>query len=62
MITRLIDDGHSIKLQESPIKNFVSPIVITEEKDENIKLAVETRELNEQLHKNKYRCQISTNY
>ena len=33
---------------------FVSPIVITVKKDGSVKLALESRELNKQVHKNKY--------
>ena len=51
---RLINEGHIIKLQECSDKYFVSPIVITVKKDGSIKLALETRELNKQVHKNKY--------
>ena len=53
-IHRLINEGHIIKLQECSDKYFVSPIVITVKKDGSIKLALESRELNKQLHKNKY--------
>ena len=35
-------------------KNCVSPIVITVKKDGSVKLALESRELNKQVHKNKY--------
>ena len=51
---RLINEGHIIKLQECSDKYFVSPIVITVKKDGSIKLALESRELNKQVHKNKY--------
>ena len=43
-----------IKLQECSDKYFVSPIVITVKKDGSTKLALESRELNKQVHKNKY--------
>ena len=33
---------------------FVSPIVITKKKDGSVKLALESRELNKQVHKNIY--------
>ena len=52
-INRLINEGH-IKLQECSDKYFVSPIVITVKKDGSITLALESRELNKQVHKNKY--------
>ena len=53
-INQLINEGHITKLQECSDKYFVSPIVITVKKDGSIKLALESRELNKQLHKNKY--------
>ena len=53
-INRLMNEGHIIKLQECSDKYFVSPIVITVKKDGSIKLALESRELNKQVHKNKY--------
>ena len=53
-INRLINEGHIVKLQECSDKYFVSPIVITVKKDGSIKLALESRELNKQVHKNKY--------
>ena len=52
---RLINEGHIVKLKECSDKYFVSPIVITVKKDGSIKLALESRELNKQVHKNKYR-------
>ena len=53
-IDRLIKEGHTIKLQECSDKYFVSPIVITVKKNGSIKLALESRELNKQVHKIKY--------
>ena len=53
-IHRLMNEGHIVKLQECSDKYFVSPIVITVKKDGSIKLALESRELNKQVHKNKY--------
>ena len=53
-ITRLTQEGHIIKLEKCSDKHFVSPIVITVKKDRSIKLALESRELNKQKHKNKY--------
>ena len=53
-IHRLMNEGHIVKLQECSDKYFVSPIIITVKKDASIKLALESRELNKQVHKNKY--------
>ena len=53
-IDKLLKQGHIEKLTESSDKYFVSPIVITVKKDGSVKLALESRELNKQVHKNKY--------
>ena len=53
-IDRLINEGHIIKLQEYSDEYFVSPIVITVKKDGSIILALESRELKKQVHKNMY--------
>ena len=53
-IDKLLKQGHVEKLKECSDKYFVSPIVITAKKDGSVKLALESRELNKQLHKNKY--------
>ena len=51
---RLIKEGHITKLQEISGKYFVAPLVITVREDGSIKLALESREPNKQIHKNKY--------
>ena len=53
-IEKLLEQGHIQKLEECSDKNFVSPIVITVKKDGSLKLALESRKLNKQVHKNKY--------
>ena len=53
-IDKLLRQGHIEKLTECSDKYFVSPIVITVKKDRSVKLALESRELNKQVHKNKY--------
>ena len=53
-IDKLLQQGHIEKLNECSDKYFVSPIVITVKKDGSVKLALESRELNKQVHKNKY--------
>ena len=53
-IDKLLKQGHIEKLTECSDKYFVSPIVITVKKDGSVKLALESRELNKQVHKNKY--------
>ena len=49
-----MQQGHIEKLGECSDKYFVSPIVITVKKDGSVRLALESRELNKQVHKNKY--------
>ena len=49
-----MQQGHIEKLEECSDKYFVSPIVKTVKKDGSVKLALESRELNKQVHKNKY--------
>ena len=53
-IDNFLRQGHIEKLNECSDKYFVSPIVITVKKDGSVKLALESRELNNQVHKNKY--------
>ena len=53
-IEKLLEQGHIQKLEECSDKYFLSPIVITVKKDGSVKLALESRELNKQVHKNKY--------
>ena len=53
-IDKLLKQGHIEKLSECSDKYFVSPIVTTVKKDGSVKLALESRELNKQVHKNKY--------
>ena len=53
-IDKLLRQGHIEKLNECSDKYFDSPIVITVKKDGSVKLALESRELNKQVHKNKY--------
>ena len=49
-----MQQGHIEKLEECSDKYFVSPIVITVKKDGSVKLSLESKELNKQVHKNKY--------
>ena len=47
-------EGHIIKLSKCDEDCFISPIVITRKKDGSIKLAVDSKLLNNQIFKNKY--------
>ena len=53
-IDKLLKQGHIEKLTECSDKYFVTPIAITVKKNGSVKLALESRELNKQVHKNKY--------
>ena len=53
-IDKILKQGHIEKLTECSDKYFVSPIVITVKKDGSVKLALEPREFDKQVHKNKY--------
>ena len=53
-IDKLLTQGHIEKLKECSELYYISPIVFTVKKDWSVKLALESRELNKQAHKNKY--------
>ena len=53
-IDKLLQQGHIEKLGDCSDRYFVSSIVITVKMDGSVKLALEARELNKQVHKNKY--------
>ena len=53
-IRSLIDYGHIVKLNSCSDKQFISPIVITVKKDHTIKLAMDSKQINKAIHKNKY--------
>ena len=52
----MLDEKHIIKLSSCPDKYFISPIVVTVKKDQTTKLALDSKVLNEAIHKNK--CQM----
>ena len=53
-LKKLAEQGHIEKLQECSDKNFISFIVITVKKDKSVKLALDSKILNKEIHKNKY--------
>ncbi len=53
-IRRLTKETHIIKLRNCNEDQFISPIVITVKKDGSIKLALDSKRLNEWVIKNKY--------
>ena len=53
-IDKLLAQGYFQKLEKCSDKDFVSPIVIMVKEDGSVKLALESRKLNKQVHENKY--------
>ena len=53
-LKRMEKEGHMIKLEKCDEDCFISPIVITRKKDTSIKLALDSKLLNDKNFKNKY--------
>ena len=53
-LNKLIDQKHIIKLDKCSDRQFNSPIVITVKKDQMVKLALVSKEINQFIHNNKY--------
>ena len=53
-LNKLIHQKHIIKLDKCLDKQFISPIVITVEKDQTVKLALDSKKIKKFIHKNKY--------
>ena len=53
-IDKLTKQGNIERLEDCSDKYFISPIVITVKKEGSVKLVLEARKLNKQVHKNKY--------
>ena len=53
-LKRMETEGHIVKLEKCDEDCFISPIVITRKKDTSIKLALDSKLLNDQVFKNKY--------
>ena len=56
-IRKLKEDKQIIKLEKCSEQYFISPVVITVKSDNSIKIALNSKELNEAIHKNKYQMQ-----
>ena len=56
-LRKLIEDKQIIKLEKCSDEYFISPVVITVKSDNSIKVALDSKELNEAIHKNKYQMQ-----
>ena len=72
-IKKLLKEGHTEKLNNCSDQYLISPIVITVKRDQTIKLALDSKNLNKSRHKNKYqmpnietlmdsKSQITTDY
>ena len=57
-LKKILDKKHTIKVSSCPEKYFLSPIVISVNKDQSIKLVLESTKLNKGIHKNKYQMPI----
>ena len=56
-LDKLINDKQIVRLEKCPDDVFISPVVITVEKDKSVKLALGSKKLNRAIHKNKYQMQ-----
>ena len=46
-----------MRLEKCSDECFISPVVITVKKDKSVKIALDSKELNDAIHKNKYQMQ-----
>ena len=53
-LSKLLSEGHILKLDKCTSDCFIAPIVITVKKDDSIKLALDAKSINRQLYNNKY--------
>ena len=56
-LDKIIQDKQIIEIENCPDDLFVSPVVIKVRKDKSIKLALYSKKLNKNIHKNKYQMQ-----
>ena len=56
-LQKLIDDKQMIKLEKCLDELFISPVVITVKKDQSVRIALDSKKLNDAIHKNKYQMQ-----
>ena len=57
-LSKLLSEGHIMKLDKCTSDCFIATIVITVKKDDSIKLALDAKLINRQLYKNKYQMPI----
>ena len=53
-IERLLEEGHIEKVNEVTDKLFIQPVVITVKKDKSVKIALDSRAINNEIVKDKY--------
>ena len=56
-LKKLIDEKQVKKLTKCLDEHFISPVVITVKSDQSIKIALDSKILNDAIHKNKYQMQ-----
>ena len=52
-LEKLIEDKQIMRLEKCSDEHFISPVVITVKKDKSVKIALDSKELNDAIHKNK---------
>ena len=58
----LIDQGHITNLEKCSDQQFISPIVITVENNQSIKLAMDSKQTIKMIHKKNIKCPTSMFY
>ena len=56
-VEKLTENKQIMRLEKCSDENFISPIVITVQKDKSVKIALDSKELNDAIPKNKYHMQ-----
>ena len=56
-LEKLLQDKQIIRLDKCSDENFISPVVITVKHDKSVKIALDSKKLNNAIHKNKYQMQ-----
>ena len=54
VLEKLIEDKQIMRLEKCSDEYFISPGVITVKKDKSVKIALDSKKLNDAIHKNKY--------
>ena len=53
-VRSLIDQSHIVRVEKCSDQQFISPIAITVKKNQSKKLAMDSKQINKSIHKNKY--------